>query len=122
MNISDEAVEAAARKLTIDVYGVDLFDGMSDSAQDVLRSRARAELEAAERSVGVNIPDEAVKAAQSVLMIRDGDRFDLVARAALEAAAPYLARAAWDEGKSAGWDAARGEPEESNPYQKEDDA
>lgn len=40
------------------------------------------------------------------------------AAAALLAAAQPLMAIAWDEGKSAGWDAARGESEESNPYQK----
>jgi hypothetical protein len=42
-----EAVEAAARALTVEVYGVDMFDGMSDDAQEVLRRRGTFLLEAA---------------------------------------------------------------------------
>ena len=87
------------------------------------------------------IPDEAVEATADIIV--QGDRgacecrrsiFDKhdanppcstrrqairTARLALEAAAPFIAAKAWDEGKSAGWDAARGEPEESNPYEED---
>ena len=41
------------------------------------------------------------------------------ARRILEAAAPHIAEQAWDEGFNIGWDAARGEPEEPNPYREE---
>jgi membrane-bound lytic murein transglycosylase B len=65
------------------------------------------------------IPDRAVEAAAEAIeyALQTGVGVKDIARDALEAAAPYLMRAAWDEGKSSGWDAARGEPEESNPYE-----
>lgn len=45
--IPEAAVEAAARALTAEVYGTDMFDGMSDASQDILRRRGKFILEAA---------------------------------------------------------------------------
>ena len=72
------------------------------------------------------IPEEAVGATREAVraaMIEYGpdghtDGDEEITRAALKAAAPYLMKLAWDEGWAAGWDAARGEPEESNPYEE----
>lgn len=73
----------------------------------------------------MNVPNEAVEAAQSAMMIRDGERFDVIARAALEAAAPHMMEAAWDEGEAAGQDNAdsnRGYniQHKYNPYKKDE--
>jgi hypothetical protein len=64
----------------------------------------------------LNISDEAVEAAAAALREHNpflpdlqamgdapADEFDCCARAALEAAAPHLMAAAWDEGQGAGW-------------------
>ncbi len=51
------------------------------------------------------IPADAVEAARGVLLpYVDDEHFDLsdVARAALEAAAPYMLKQGWDEGYKAG--------------------
>jgi hypothetical protein len=49
----------------------------------------------------MEIGDEALQAAESALMARYGERFDIMARAILEAAAPHIAAQAWDEGMKA---------------------
>ena len=81
------------------------------------------------------IPDETIEVLARMIVseapldgsidAQDGCKEDLMPRARIRArrhlqtVAPYLMAAAWDEGKDAGWDAARGEPEESNPYEEE---
>ena len=70
------------------------------------------------------IPEAAVEAALNARLTfknqRGMDNAANLMRHILEAAAPNLIQAAkagaWDEGNDAGWDAARGEPEASNPY------
>ena len=55
----------------------------------------------------MTVPDEAVEAARSVLHpYVDDDHFDLteVVRAALTAAAPFIAAQAWDQGDKAGYE------------------
>jgi hypothetical protein len=87
----------------------------------------------------MNIPDEAIEAAAMRVWVTDGelmrdprpdwdecakdpawkavmDETREVARSILEAATPHLMAQAWDEGLAMGWGAARGEPEEPNPY------
>lgn len=82
----------------------------------------------------MNIPEEAVKAAEFALREADLDRFGPektyadYARAALSAAAPTLMAMAWDEGFSAAWQE-RDNPDPfvndewdaktTNPYRKE---
>lgn len=72
------------------------------------------------------IPDEAVKAALSAWAVRGGLSPKGIVRNILEAAAPHLMAAAWDEGKDAVWtfmsntDPRRDRP--SNPYWKAPDA
>ena len=45
--IPEAAIEAIARASVVEVYGVDIFDGMSDDAQGILRKRGTLLLEAA---------------------------------------------------------------------------
>ena len=75
------------------------------------------------------IPDGAVEAAHKAWREQaalEGSIFEYNLRAALEAAAPHLMAAAWDEGKDAVWtfmsntDPRRDRP--SNPYRKAPDA
>jgi hypothetical protein len=49
----------------------------------------------------MEIGDEALQAAESALMARYGERFDIMARAILEAAAPHIAAQALQEAATA---------------------
>lgn len=72
---------------------------------------------------------DAIKAAEAAyretltdLRLKEGGGFKAPSqvrrsiRAALEAAAPYMLRAVWDEAYGKGFEAARGEPDTPNPY------
>ncbi len=45
--IPEAAVEAVARALTVESWGVDIFDGMTDDGQNILRQRSAIILAAA---------------------------------------------------------------------------
>lgn len=81
----------------------------------------------------MNISDEAVEAAETALrskvnQIRYGEEWDdwraRQARAAIEAAAPFIAAQAWDEGEHAGYmnrsaEERHGIEPHTNPYRSE---
>jgi hypothetical protein len=68
----------------------------------------------------VNIPNEAIEAARSLLPIELRIYVGRVEmRAYLEAAAPFIAAAAWDDAYGKGFEAARGEPDSTNPYRSQ---
>jgi hypothetical protein len=68
------------------------------------------------------IPDEALEAAHKAWRIQagtEGTIFEYNLRAALEAAAPYIAAEAWDEGEQSGYVNHAADPyggEYTNPY------
>lgn len=125
--------------MTVSVYGIDMFDDLTDSAQARLCSRVRVRMEAADSAGGV--PDKAVAVAARASYERVRPRMNFptgfdeapepiretyldLARAALEAAAPHLMAAAWDEGwmERAEYDGASKIPHPfPNPYKDEDE-
>lgn len=72
----------------------------------------------------MDIPDKAVEAAEKAVidaMIKDGpdghiDGYDVITRAALEAAAPYMLAEAWEQGAQAEEDCPPLSRRPSNPY------
>lgn len=76
----------------------------------------------------MNIPDEAVEAAASKVLeaLDRGFTAYQIAYAALEAAAPFIAAQAWDEGMQAGYlnranETWAGISPLNNPYRSQDD-
>jgi hypothetical protein len=65
----------------------------------------------------MTIPDEAVEAALEVFWEKEDLTYMEAMRAALEAAAPYLLIAAWDEGYTVG--NAHNGRRDANPYRNE---
>ena len=70
--------------------------------------------------------EDAYRETLTDLRLVEGGGFKVVSQvrrsihAALEAAAPYLLRAVWDEAYCKGFEAARGEGDTPNPYEQKD--